>query len=131
MKLELIGTTDKLLPDGRVLADGAYGGQTLSEDGKSVTAKQHINPEATSKMDDFYGKSGANGLHEIVELVVGAEKALETGQSVNYSTAHNATEEIAPQSGPANYTIQDGVYLYYVGDGNSPETTLIYNQYKP
>ena len=131
MKLELVGTKKKELPDGSILSDGAYGGQTLSEDGKSVSAIQYINPDATEKIDNFYKKPGANALHETAELVVGAEKALESGKATSYDDAHNETEKIAPQSGMVYYTMQEGTMIYYVGDGKTPKTTIIYNKYKP
>ncbi|HPG12568.1 MAG TPA: hypothetical protein PLU37_13635 [Chitinophagaceae bacterium] len=133
IKVELNATTEKKLDNEQILADGAYLGNELSDDKNSVTTHHAVNPEATSKMDEFYEKPGAIVLHEVIESYIGGEKALSTGvngsPSTYYQEVHDAASVIAPQSGPAKYDVQNGVYLYYVGDGKSPQTTLIYNTY--
>ena len=134
VKVEINATEDKLLSDGRVLADGAYQGNNLSEDKNSVTANQSVNPEALKQISEYYEKPGADMLHEVIEAFVGGEMALDKGESLSpeasYYEVHTAASKIAPQSGPTYEARQDGVIYYFVGDGKTPETTLIYNSYK-
>jgi hypothetical protein len=84
-------------------------------------------------MDTFYNKPGANVLHEVIESFIGGENALSSGVNgspgTNYQEVHDAASLIAPQSGPASYDVQNGVYIYFVGDGISEKTTKIYNTY--
>ena len=133
IKVEINATEDKLLSDGRVIADGAYQGNNLSEDKKSVTANQSVNPAALKQISEYYGKPGADMLHEVIEAFVGGEMALDKGESLSpeasYYEVHTAASKIAPQSGPTYEARQDGVIYYFVGDGKTQETTLIYNSY--
>jgi RHS repeat-associated protein len=140
INVNLRATTKKKLDNGQILADGPYLGNEidnygqLAETGSTlVTANQAVNPEATSQMDDFYKKPGANVLHEVLEAFIGGEKALSTGvngsPSTNYQDVHSETSLIAPQSGPAYQAEESGVILYFVGDGKTPATTRIYNRY--
>jgi RHS repeat-associated protein len=133
VKVEVDASTNIKLENGQVLADGAYLGNTLSDNKKTVTANQAVNPVATSKMDAYYEKPGANMLHEVIESYVGGEKAITSGVSgdpkSNYTAVHNAASKIAPQSGKAYEDIQNGVHYYFVNDGNKGD--LIYNIYDP
>jgi hypothetical protein len=79
-----------------------------------VVANQQINPETLSKIDSYYGKPGANTLHEITEAYQGAKLSQQSGisspdanskQSV-YNLAH-ATATL--QAGPVNERRYDKV----------------------
>lgn len=133
--VEVDATSKKKLENGQILADGAYLGNTLGEDKKTVTADQSVNPEALGKISDFHGKPGADMLHEVVEAYTGGSMAIESGVNgspeTNYRKVHDKASEVAPQSGPTYEDDVNGVRYYFVGDGESAETTVIYNQYDP
>jgi hypothetical protein len=89
----------------------AFGGNTVTpssnEDPAKVDAKQTVNPDVSSKADDYYGKPGANTLHAVTEGYQGAKASQTSGVAATasvvgtanpaYTAAHNAA---TPQSGP-------------------------------
>ena len=145
IKVELHATTSKKTSDGKAaLADGAFMGNSTDMKTNVVTANQEVNPVATEQIDNYYKKPGASVMHEVIEGYVGAQMTQISGVNsvpngystqngltpsiANYSEVHEAASKIAPQSGPTYEARQGNTVYYFVGDGKSPSTTLIYNQ---
>lgn len=109
-------TTDS---KGNLYIAGAFEGNTVTPAAtpggtNTVVANQEINPDVASKSDSYYGKPGANTLHEVTEAYQGAKMSQASGVSSGdskaagsvYSAAHNAA---TPQAGPIFQTMYDKV----------------------
>jgi RHS repeat-associated protein len=108
-------TNNKTDSKGRLSIGGSFEGNTVTKnpDGtKSVTAKQDINPNVLGAADAYYGKPGANTLHEVTEAYQGAKISQASGVSSGdasttgsvYSQAHSAATN---QAGPIYETAFD------------------------
>jgi hypothetical protein len=81
-----------------------------------IVTRQQVDPETASMISDYYGKPGADMLHEIIESYLGGKyaqqtKIADTAGILYYSVAHpNST----PQSGP--------IYVRYL-DKQEKETS--------
>jgi hypothetical protein len=81
-----------------------------------IVTRQQVDPETASMISDYYGKPGADILHEIIESYLGGKyaqqtKIADTAGVLYYGVAHpNST----PQSGP--------IYVRYL-DKQEKETT--------
>jgi RHS repeat-associated protein len=109
-------TTDS---KGHLYIAGAFEGNTVTPAStpggtNTVAANQEINPDVLSKSDSYYGKSGANTLHEVTEAYQGAKLSQASGISSGvdgtpgsvYSAAHAAA---TPQAGPIFQRLLDKV----------------------
>ena len=77
-----------------------------------IATRQQVDPETARMISDYYGKPGADMLHEIIESYLGGKyaqqkKIADTAGNLYYSVAHpNST----PQSGP--------IYIRYLDKEN-------------
>jgi RHS repeat-associated protein len=124
---------------GEVVVGGAFLGNTVtpasSKDGvATVDANQQVNPSQLQAQSDYYGKPGADILHEVTEAYQGAKISQTSGVSSPmagqpgsvYEAAHSSA---TPQSGEQYFDTQDakgksvgkqvpgGKLVYFVDDG--------------
>ena len=104
-----VKTTDKAWTStNNLLQGGAFMGNKVSDQpGAPVQTYQEINPEFLGGADNYYGKTGADVLHEIVESYEGGVASQKLGtssprgglQGSVYQDAHYIASKVAPQSG--------------------------------
>ncbi|MBZ5856420.1 RHS repeat domain-containing protein [Flavihumibacter profundi] len=124
---------------GEVVVGGAFLGNTVtpapSKDGvATVEANQQVNPSQLKAQSDYYGKPGADILHEVTEAYQGAKMSQTSGVSSPiagqpgsvYEAAHSRA---SPQSGEQYFDTQDakgksvgkqvpgGKLVYFVDNG--------------
>ena len=121
----------KMTSEGTELLGGAFMGNTVTKDvltsTTSVSTNQEINPGVLESMSTYYGKPGADVLHEVTESYEGGKIAQKTGYSTPstarprgmgiYNIAHAAA---TPQSGDVFVDYRDS-------NGNSTGDTLLKN----
>jgi RHS repeat-associated protein len=143
-------TTDVKNSAGEIVVGGALIGNTVtpasSKDGvATVEANQQVNPSQLQAQSDYYGKPGADMLHEVTEAYQGAKISQTSGVSSPragqpgsvYDAAHN---NATPQSGMQYMDIKDpsgksvsktyagGSIVYFVDDGvKAPVIIFTYN----
>ncbi|MBB2145786.1 RHS repeat-associated core domain-containing protein [Pedobacter sp. LMG 31464] len=96
-------TSSNFTSDGKWFVGGAYGGSTVGKDGKTYT-NQTVNPDMTSKIDEFYGaKKGSSIMHEVIESYIGGVDSPGKGgptfdnttpEFKAYKSAHDKTDGI-------------------------------------
>jgi hypothetical protein len=74
-----------------------------------VETKQEVNVNNLATISDYYGKPGADMLHEVTESYVGGKSSQSSGVSATptkaeYDNAHSAA---TPQSGEVHYRLVD------------------------
>jgi RHS repeat-associated protein len=124
---------------GEVVVGGAFMGNTVTpasskDDVAKVEANQQVNPSQLQAQSDYYGKQGADMLHEVTEAYQGAKISQASGVSSPiagqpgsvYDDAHNRA---TPQSGKQYIDMQNakgksvdkqvpgGRLVYFVDDG--------------
>jgi RHS repeat-associated protein len=133
--------------EGTVLAGGAFMGNRVTPASTpggtpTVVANQEVNPSQLKTQSDYYGKPGADILHEVTEAYQGAKISQASGLSSRssmgagsiYSTAHDMA---TPQSGMQYIDTQDsngesvkrqvpgGNIVYFVQEGNRPPAIIL------
>jgi RHS repeat-associated protein len=115
-----VTATDNTLDSrGHLYIGGAFEGNTVTPAStpggtNTVVANQEVNPDVLGAADSYYGKGGANTLHEVTEAYEGAKMSQASGVSSGvdgtpgsvYTAAHAAA---AHQAGPIFQTMYDKV----------------------
>jgi RHS repeat-associated protein len=100
----------------RLYIGGAFEGNTVTKatnpgDKNTVVANQEVNPEVLLKADSYYGKAGANTLHEVTEAYQGALIAQASGNSTPVAADDNLVYKAAHTAA----TLQSGeINLYHL-----------------
>jgi hypothetical protein len=141
-------TSNAFNSEHELVVGGAFMGNTVTPAKKAgekstVVAQQQVNPDQLKMQSDYYGKPGAEMLHEVTEAYIGATysqtfelSSPRAGYPGNvYDQAHDAA---APQSGDQYVAVQDangndvleqvrgGKLIYYVDDGGVRGPKFIY-----
>jgi RHS repeat-associated protein len=129
-----------------VLVGGAFMGNSTSVTGETTVtnAEQEVNPAELKKQSKYYGKPGADMLHEVTEAFQGAKISQESGVSSPrsgqpgsvYDAAHNkATKESGKQymdiqnaqGQSVNEQTPGGSLIYFNSDGiKKPQILYVY-----
>jgi hypothetical protein len=112
----MVTSTKKLSFGGSYLGNSFTGTYGYTDDPAVkvpvIATRQQVDPETARMISDYYGKPGADMLHEIIESYLGGKyaqqkKIADTAGNLYYSVAHpNST----PQSGP--------IYIRYLDKEN-------------
>lgn len=96
--INLITMTGKMTSTGHLMVGGAFMGNTVekSDDGETtVQARQEVNPDVLSAIDESVGIPGTTILHEITEAYAGALLSRSSQQSSPPSNDSNSVYPIA------------------------------------
>ena len=124
----------KMTEAGHLYIGGAFGGNTtkslLSRDGSSLSTtietKQEVNPTVLGAMSDYFGKPGADMLHEVTESYQGALISQKLGKDAGIATQADNDNPFSIYNGAHNSATPqtDGYDVRYFDNTGTPSSVL-------
>lgn len=144
INVNVTATDSKVTSNGSTYVGGAFMGNSTDSTTGVVNTKQEINPNVLEKMSTYFGKPGADTLHEVTESYQGGltSKSVAGGQmgdsttpqgEIDYDNAHNSATpqtdgydiSIKDKNGnPSNVLYSTGTAEYFVSDGIKPPVVI-------